>query len=527
MKELWGHVVSGTGTRGQAFLAAALALAAGLAVAGLLLRPLLRLLLSREPDRDRDALRRRRMNMFVLTAVAMAVYVYFRTGMPPAARVTALRAQLAELAFFSLAGTGAVELVLLAFGQYLPQLRRRPPLAPILMDLSRVGLVVAVFFLGVRQVFPTADIGALITTSAILSIVLGLALQESLSNVFGGIMLTVDRPFKPGDWIDVDGQEGKVLDSNWRSTRVLTRDDDVIYVPNSTLAKSNVTNYSAPDPDKMVRRKIGVDYAAPPNKVRAVLIELMKGVEGVLSKPVPDVLVLDYADFAVLYEMRFWITDYDRREHIEAEVMRLVWYHFKREGINIPFPVRDVYLRREKPAVRPEETLALLRTVDILKPLSDDDLLLLAGDLAHALFARGERICVQGEPGSTFYLVKSGSVAVAVRGEDGVETELARLGPGQHFGEMSLLTGETRSSTCSAAEDCELLCLDRESFEVLLRKNPALAQAMSEILAARALATREKLAKERETLVLRRRPETESGAARILEKIRTIFRFKS
>src|SRR6185295_8682994 len=121
-------------------------------------------------------------------------------------------------------------------------------------------------------------------------------------------------------------------------------------------------------------------------------------------------------------------------------------------------------------------------------------------------------------------IIKSGLIGVRVKGKDGEEVEVARLKPGSYFGEMSLLTGDARSSTCVAIEDSELLCLDRDTFGVLLQENPPIAQAMSEILAARSKATQESLSKERETRVRTR--DEEGGSKRILEKIWTIFRSK-
>jgi CRP-like cAMP-binding protein len=115
---------------------------------------------------------------------------------------------------------------------------------------------------------------------------------------------------------------------------------------------------------------------------------------------------------------------------------------------------------------------------------------------------------------------------VRVKGADGVEAEVAKLGAGSYFGEMSLLTGDPRSSTCTASEDSEILSLDRETFAVLLQENPAVAQSMSDILAARQTATQEKLTSERETLVRRRAEGPAPGSQGILDKIRTIFKFK-
>jgi CRP-like cAMP-binding protein len=303
---------------------------------------------------------------------------------------------------------------------------------------------------------------------------------------------------------------------------VLTRDDDIIYVPNSTMAKGNVVNLTDPTPEHLCKRKLGIEYAAPPNKVRNVLINVMSHIDGVLKEPPPDVHVSEYGDSAIIYELRFWIVDYDRRVKIESEIMRSIWYHLKRENISIPFPIRDIYLKKGKPADRPDEIIGLLKKVDFLEALKEEEVSMLAQDLSHHLFGRGEAICKQGEPGSTFYIIKSGVIGVKVKKDD-AEVEVARLQPGNYFGEMSLLAGDARSATCVAIEDSELLCLDRETFGVLLQENPPVAQAMSDILAARAQATQKRLSQEKGTDV-RRSPE--EGSKRILERIWTIFRPK-
>lgn len=526
MESFWKGFAEGTLGLGTALAAALAALALSLPLVFLGLRPLVAALSRRDPEKVRSSRLRRLSGALVLTAIAFAAFVFMAGFFPAEVRRQKLGFALSELALIIFGGYSLFEILLTFSLDFLPQLRGKPPGSALFKDLLRTFVFVGLFLAAIKQSFPGADLGAILTTSAILSIVLGLALQESLSNVFAGLMLTIDRPFKPGEWIDIDGKEGKVLDSNWRSTRVLTRDDDVIYVPNNVMAKANVLNYSSPTPLHLCKREIGIGYDVPPNKVRNVLVNMMLHVDGVLKEPSPDVYLKEYSDSAILYDMRFWISDYDRRSRIEAEVMRSVWYHLKRNGISVPFPIRDVYLHRQKPEPRPEELLTLLRRVDILAPLKDEDLTMLAQDLTSQIFAKGELVCRQGDAGSTFFIIKSGLIGVVVRGDGGVETEVARLQPGGYFGEMSLLTGEPRSSTCKALEDCEVLCLDRESFSVLLRENPAVAQAMSEIIAARSADTQEKLSKERETMVRRRAQEGESRSRHILEKIWAVFGFR-
>ena len=525
MNDLWSSVRDGTTSLPMALLLGAGAGVVVRLLAFLVLRPLIRIFARKDITKNFQSRMRRTGFAMSVASLALAVYVACHAYWAPDIRGHKIAFETSELILILFAGYLLLELGLSFFGDWLPQVRSQAPMAPIIKDLVRALALVGVGLMAVRYSFPDVDIGAVMTTSAILSVVVGLALQESLSNVFAGIMLTIDRPFKQGDWIEVDGKEGKVLDANWRSTRVLTRDDDIIYVPNSTMAKGTIINLSDPTPEHLCKRTVGIEYAAPPNKVRNVLVEVMTHVDGVIAAPPPDVFIADFDDSAISYELRYWIVDYDRRVKIEAEIMRSVWYRLKREGIQIPYPIRDVYLHRAKPAQRPDEIIELLRKVDILQPLKEEETTMLAEDLSHHLFGKGEAICKQGDPGSTFYIIKSGLVGVKVKGADGVEVEVARLKPGSYFGEMSLLTGDPRSSTCTALEDSELLTLDRDTFGVLLQENPPIAQTMSEILASRSLATQKRLTQERETMV-RQNPEVESGSKKILEKIWTIFRAK-
>lgn len=523
MNDLWQSYQEGRCGAWAALLLGLLVSGVARIAGRVFLRPIVEALTRKDIAKIFQSRIRRTGFAMTLASLALGGYVFSHAFWPPELRGRKLPNVVSELVLIVSGGYVILEVILGFFGDWLPRVRNQAAMAPIIKDLVRALALVAVALLGTKYAFPDLDIGALMTTSAILSVVVGLALQESLSNVFAGIMLTIDRPFKPGDWVEVEGKEGKVLDANWRSTRILTRDDDIIYVPNSTMAKGNIINLTDPTPEHLCKKRVGIDYGAPPNKVRNVLVEVMSHVDGVIATPPPDVYLVEYGDSSIVYELRYWIVDYDRRTRIDAEIMRAVWYRLKREGINIPFPIRDVYLHRAKPSQRPDEVIDLLKKVDILQPLREEEQTMLAEDLSHHLFGKGEAICKQGDPGSTFYIIKSGLIGVKVKGADGVEVEVAKLKPGSYFGEMSLLTGDVRTSTCTALEDSELLCLDRDTFGVLLQENPPIAQTMSDILAARSQATQMRLTQERETMV-RQNPEGEAGSKKILEKIWTIFR---
>lgn len=397
-------------------------------------------------------------------------------------------------------------------------------------DIVRIAVYLTTFLAVLKAVFEVKEMGALLGASAIFSIIVGLAVQDSLGNVVAGIFMQVDRPLKVGDWVLVNGVEGRVVDMNWRSTRLVTRQNDSVIIPNNTISKADIVNYSAPTTLHRVQKKIGVSYSLQPNKVKKVLTEVILDVRGVLTTPSPEVFLVNYGDSAIEYELRYWISDYDKLNDIDNDVMTGIWYQFRRNGIEIPFPIRTVYVRREpRQEAADPEVLSLLSRVDFLAPLKAEEVRSLASDLRHHIYARGERVFEQGEEGHTFYIIWSGHVCVRVRSEAGEDVEVAKLERGNYFGEMSLLTGETRTASVVAMDDCDLLELDRSSFSDLLTMNPDVAETISQIIARRAAATKVKVdeSERHSTKVMRQRAEDlQTMTKKILTGIRGMFGFK-
>jgi small-conductance mechanosensitive channel len=225
---------------------------------------------------------------------------------------------------------------------------RMPPL------LSGVAMAVVYLVTGLvtlRLTVPNVDVTPLVATSAVTSLVLGLALQPILSNFFAGLVISVERPFRINDWIRVGEQEGRVVAITWRTTHLRTRDNDNLVIPNGKLADERVLNYYYPHPMHMERIKVGADYRTPPYRVRRALLEAVAGVQGALDKPSPDVYVLSFDENAVLYELRVWTDDVVQGPRIASDTRARIWEEFKKSGITIPNPIRTVVLPpRRRPA---------------------------------------------------------------------------------------------------------------------------------------------------------------------------------
>ncbi|HEX9945477.1 MAG TPA: mechanosensitive ion channel domain-containing protein [Thermoanaerobaculia bacterium] len=223
---------------------------------------------------------------------------------------------------------------------------RLPPLLPA-VAMTLVYLITA--FVTLRLTFPEFDVAPLIATSAVTSLVLGLALQPILANFFAGLVISVEKPFRLNDWIKVGDQEGRVVAITWRTTHLRTRDNDNLLIPNGKLADERVLNYYYPHPVHLERIKVPAGFDDPPYRVRRVLVDCAAGVQGVLDKPAPEVYVLSFDSSAITYELRVWVDDMAQAPRITSDVRARVWEEFHREGIVMPYPIQTLEIARRPP----------------------------------------------------------------------------------------------------------------------------------------------------------------------------------
>ncbi len=213
-------------------------------------------------------------------------------------------------------------------------------------------LVFAGFYLGVKQVFDLSNIGYIF---AALSVGIGFGLQEIVSNFVSGLILLFERPLKVGDLIQVGDKEGIVKQINIRATTVLTRDNVYLLVPNREFIAQTVTNFRHKDPKIRIHVTMGVSYASDTRKVESILLEVAKNHSKVLKWPEPEVWFREFGDSSLNFEMLVWILDPPMRQKISSELMFEIFDAFAREGIEIPFPQRDLHLRSGWPPPSPEE----------------------------------------------------------------------------------------------------------------------------------------------------------------------------
>lgn len=399
-------------------------------------------------------------------------------------------------------------------GLWVVRLRSAVPTPKILRDLTDFALY-ALVALPILKTQLEIDLTGLLATSAILSVVLGLALQDTLGNLFAGLSIQVERPYQVGDFVTIGPHSGRVVQIAWRATRLETFRHEFITIPNNVCAKESVKNFTRGTEPVARDLYLRLSLLTPPNQVKEAVHAVLREIPMVLRPPEPRVRTWSYQEGTLEYQIRFWVGDYLNADEAMGEIYTRLWYRLRREGIEIPAAQRSVTVLQ--PSTRPEvdedTVYRLLESVDIFGVLAPEELQRLVHHMHPRRFGRGERIIDAGTTGHTFYLVASGEVSIRA-GKP--ETEVARLRRGQYFGEMSLLTGEPRAASVVAQSDCMLLELDRPVFARLFSENANLAKQLSAVLAQR----RSQL---RQAAELHAPADQAPEANRILSRLRSIF----
>jgi len=191
------------------------------------------------------------------------------------------------------------------------------------------------------------NVTAWVASAGVAGIAVGFAAKDTLANLFAGIFIIADAPYQIGDFIVLDsGERGKVTDIGLRSTRILTRDDIEIIVPNAVIANAKIVNESAgPHPKERLRIAVSVAYGTDMDRVREILLGIATSEKGICSHPEPRVRFRAFGDSGLLIELMVWIEEPVLRGRVLDDMNDRVYKAFGSEGIEIPYPKRDVYVR--------------------------------------------------------------------------------------------------------------------------------------------------------------------------------------
>jgi len=333
------------------------------------------------------------------------------------------------------------------------------------------SLVLAIVLGAALPLFEVSSFSFL-TGSAIVAAVTGFALQDTLGNAFAGIAIQIERPFRVGHWIGVGDHAGMVTEMTWRATKIRTKAGNLVALPNSQLSSMAVHNYSVPSALTRLQVEVGATYGVAPNVVKDALLAAARASDHVLATPAPEVLLVDFAGSAITYRVRFWIDDFANDERAMSAVRTRIYYELRRRNIEIPWPIQVEYSRQEEPpdvAGRRDRFTHAVARVPVLAGLPEEAHRALASSATELLFADGEIIVRQGDPGASMFLILSGGVVVTLGPE---KREVAAIHAGGYFGEMSLITGDPRTATVAARGDCMVLEITSDAFRDYVQRKP-------------------------------------------------------
>jgi small-conductance mechanosensitive channel len=353
-------------------------------------------------------------------------------------------------------------------------------------DLARFFLVLLGAAIVLSAVWEI-DLAGLVTALGVGSIVLGLALQDTLGSIVSGIALLFERPFDVGDWLKVGESEGKVTDINWRAVRLETIDNNQINIPHLIIGKETITNYSQPQRAHEEEIMLRFSYKHPPNLVKQVLKATALATPGVLADPAVEVETCTYEEYGIAYRVTFYIDDFKQREQIRDEFQTRVWYSSQRYGLRVPFPIREVY-QAESQTKSPEQVshgmAASLESIPVFVRMEPDSLEDLAKGATLQNFAAGEEVIREDEPVKALHLILAGKASVRVNLQ-GRTQEIFTLARGDFFGEMALFTGQPSTVSIIALEDLEVILIYSDVATMLIERKPSLAREIGQIMEAR------------------------------------------
>jgi small-conductance mechanosensitive channel/CRP-like cAMP-binding protein len=369
-------------------------------------------------------------------------------------------------------------------------LRKQPPDILLQLLILGGGAVATVIVVQEQARF---NLVSLLTTSAILTAMIGLAAQEPLKGLFAGLELQFDDVFSVGDFLALgDGTSGVVVSINWRDTFLRDLTGALVVVPNTKVTEVVVRNYVSFG--AMGNRfNLGLDCSLPPSKAKQLLLDVLEKHPRVLKEPPPAVRVLDFADSAITYDLLAFQQPGNLGDLLDlrSELLEQIWFTLERAGQSLPYPVRELRPKRTAlDAGHPEqrglqERRDLLSRNPLFGDLNEEEMLQLATTSRCLRFAPGEVVVREGNRGDSLFQVVQGLVQVLKDQEGSEPFQVACLKPGDIFGEMSMLTDSNRSATVRTLEECVLLEVSRPSLGPLLLDNPPLMDRLAHLVSKR------------------------------------------
>jgi len=412
-----------------------------------------------------------------------------------------------------------------------PRLEKRLGYPPPKLLLNIItAVIILTITMAIFAFVLNAPISGLVAGSSVVAAVIGLAVTRMIADVFSGVALSVERSYMLGDWLEIEMRSrpgsflvGQVVEVNWRATRLKTKADEIVVIPNSELARTKFINFSAPHRYYRAEVQVPLSHRVTPDRAKRILLAAVVSTAGVMIEPKPLIVLKRFETRGVVWSLLFWIADYSQDTQVTKAVQENVLNYLQVAGIELS------YNRVDQRQVSPKEVEqgssaareVLLSRIDFFAILGDQALGRIAEAMQRHEFEAQEFIVTQGEAGSSLFVVEEGLVSVLVEDGNGDLRWVAHIPPGGFFGEMALLTGESR--TASIRAETQVVCyeIDKEILLPIFQETPELLDKVGELMTAR----KAQLTKAKKGAVAST-PEEQHEKHSLLQKMRHFFEIK-
>jgi len=354
-----------------------------------------------------------------------------------------------------------------------------------LRDLLLLLVYVAFAMTSLRVVFHI-DVSSILTTTTVLTAAVAFAMQTTIANVISGFYIQNDRNLRNKTWISIKDKDvvGEIVNVGFRYTTIRTLDDQQVMVPNSYILQNIVHSLGNGKESERsaVNLRVILGYDLPPEKAVGLMSDVLLEEKQIAKNPAPLITVYNFLDNGIEYNLRYHLEEYPAILSTRGSVLNKIWYAVTREGHSFPYPHRELIAKTPRNPFPPDGAaiLSILKRTEIFGSLGEEEYAKLAERARVKVYGTGEVVVRQGDVGGSLFLVKGGTLNVSVD-----NALVGRLGEGDIFGEMSLLTGEKRNATVAAAQEVWLIEISKEDIEPLIKEDPRILDRLSTILAER------------------------------------------
>ncbi len=173
-------------------------------------------------------------------------------------------------------------------------------------------------------------------------------MQDTIGSLISGLLIQIEKPFSIGEWIKVNNLEGRVVEINWRYTKIQTINFDYIFIPNNSISRDTLINYSRPISRIYRYIDVGINFSISPVRIKNTILEILTQIPEIAKNPLPRVLLIDYDNFRMIYRIGYYIDRFEKHRQVQDKILSSLWYAFKQKIFLFPYLNKTLFLIEKK-----------------------------------------------------------------------------------------------------------------------------------------------------------------------------------